>query len=91
MKNTISNHYKRGLTQQYRNSTHVEYPQIGFKCVKKGKCEECGKPRQLTTTFYQTQSPWNKKTESEICEEEKVKVVKWAEKEFKCKCGGIVK
>ena len=91
MKSEIAKHYKRGLTQEYRNSVSVTYPEHGYKVVKKGKCVQCSKSRQATQIHYQTISPWNQKTEEEVLDIEKSKAKEWSALEWECSCGGWVK
>lgn len=66
------------------------FAEIGYKSTKKGKCTVCGKVRQVTNTFTQTESPYNKnedgslKTEQQIREQELDKCKAWEEKPHVC-------
>lgn len=68
----------------------IGYAEIGYKGVKKGKCTECGKLRQVTRDFTQTANPFNKamngepKSEDLIKRQELVKLKAWEAEPHVC-------
>ena len=68
----------------------VGFAEVGYKSTKKGKCETCGKQRQVTVTFTQTVSQSNKnddgsrKTENQIRNQETEKMEAWEAKPHIC-------
>ena len=53
------------------------YEKVGFTDKKSGICPTCQKRATRSKQFYQTINPWNRKTHSQIMEEERKNSEVW--------------
>jgi hypothetical protein len=56
---------------------HMEFEKVGFKVRKRGKCPICGKQATRVQEFFQTISPWNKKSREQIMKENRLEQDAW--------------